>query len=90
MTPRQKQILGHVLGALVNALVFAYVKGEAAQIAALGLWASIATSLHIPRPQDSTPTQITESVRRAVVLGRNTTDSVLSITAEVVTPKAGK
>ncbi len=72
LTPTHKAILGHVLGALVNALVLAYVKDEAAQVAALGMWASIASALHIPRPQDSTPKQAAASVRTAVVLARNT------------------
>lgn len=72
LTPKAKAIIGHVLAALVNALVLAYVKNEAAQVAALGLWASIASALHIPRPQDATPKQAAASVRTAVVLARNT------------------
>ncbi len=90
LSPLQKQIAGHVLGALVNALVFAYVKNEAAQVAALGFWASIATALHIPRPQDSSPAQLTEAVKQSAVIARNTSESVASITEAVVADKAGQ
>lgn len=80
LTPRQKAIIGHVLGALVNALVLAYVKDPSAQVAALGLWASIASALHIPRPQDSTPAQAEETARTAAIMARNTSATVTQIT----------
>lgn len=83
LNPTHKAILGHVLGALVNALVLAYVKDTNAQVAALGLWASIASALHIPRPQDSTPKQAAASVRTAVVLARNTSMPGAEIAEEI-------
>ncbi len=82
MTPKTKALLGHILGLLVIALVLTYVKEPSAQVAALGLWASIATALHIPRPQDSTPAQAAQSVRTATVLARNTSMPVSEIVEE--------
>ncbi len=83
LTPRQKAIIGHVLAVLVNALVLAYVKEPSAQVAALGLWASIATALHIPRPQDSTPAQAEQAAEQAVLLARNTNATTAEITETV-------
>ncbi len=68
LSTTQKQLLGHALGVVVNALVLAFVKNPEVQVAALGVWGAIATALHIPRPQDTTPVQLDAKVDRIVRL----------------------
>ena len=70
MTPLQKQILGNVLGAAVNAAVL-FLKPELQPLALL-VWGFVAGALGITKPGDSKPAEVVAVASNAVVLARST------------------
>jgi ABC-type thiamin/hydroxymethylpyrimidine transport system permease subunit len=64
MSALHQRILGSVISAAVTAAI-AYLAPEYQQ-AALGLFAAVMTALHIPRPGDASPAEVSRVASEAV------------------------